>query len=286
VTNGQLPKLVTVRDILRVTHPERSSVSKIAFRPAIISLDTPIYDAAMKLVHNRVRILPVIENESGVGVVLQTKILDKMADREELKDFLSEDSMVKNPITVDRDFSVRVIRSIMLRRGISHTPIVDQNGRLKGMITAKDLVWHFIKPRDIVTALGERKGEKLRIFEMSIRGLVDTHPLHVTPRTSIIDVVSEMVALKKSYCLVVEERRPVGIITPRDVIKLLTKFRPKAQIPLCIFGFKDDIKICGVLAVLGMISELFALFFMFAPIILVAIYLTVCSYFEYRRYIR
>jgi uncharacterized membrane protein len=42
-------------------------------------------------------------------------------------------------------------------------------------------------------------------------------------------------------------------------------------------------KICGLLAVFGIVSEWFALFFILAPVILVSIYLTVYSYFEYQR---
>ena len=140
VTNGYPPKLVTVRDLLKVTHPERTSVSRTAFNPPSITPDTHIYDVSLKPVQNRVRILPVIESESIVGVVRQTKILKKMADCEDLEERTSEELMVENPVTVDRDSSVGVIRSIMLRRGISHTPIVDKDGELRGIITAKDLV--------------------------------------------------------------------------------------------------------------------------------------------------
>lgn len=133
------PRLVTVRDVLEVTNPVRTSVSRIAFSPPSITPGTPIYDASLKLVHNRIRILPVVENESIIGVVRQTKILEKMVNCEDLKECTSEELMVENPVTVDRDSSTGVIRSIMLRRGISHTPVVDPDGKLRGIITAKDL---------------------------------------------------------------------------------------------------------------------------------------------------
>ena len=42
-------------------------------------------------------------------------------------------------------------------------------------------------------------------------------------------------------------------------------------------------KICGLLALFGIVSESFALFLILAPIILVSIYLTTYSYFEYQR---
>ena len=96
VTNGHPPRLVTVRDVLKVTHPERTSVSRIAFSPPGITLDTPLYEASQKLVQRRVRILPVVENESIVGVVRQTTILEKMADCEDLEECTAEKLMVEN----------------------------------------------------------------------------------------------------------------------------------------------------------------------------------------------
>ncbi|MCP8313176.1 MAG: CBS domain-containing protein [archaeon] len=239
VTNDYPPKLVTVRDVLKVTHPERTSVSRISFRPPSVSFDTPIYDASLKLVHNRIRILPVMEKESVVGVVRQTKILEKMADCDDLKTFFSEDLMVENLVTVSSDSLVGAVRSIMLKNGISHAPVVDQDGKLKGIITAKDLVWHFVKPRESMR-VGEKTGEKIRLLEMRIRGLTDKNPFQVMRRTSILNVVREMIAGKKSYSLVVEKHKPIGIITPRDVISLLTEFRPKIQIPVYIVGFKGQ----------------------------------------------
>jgi CBS domain-containing protein/ribosome-associated translation inhibitor RaiA len=237
VTNGFPPKIVTIRDILKVTHPDKTSVSNIASSPPNITPDTRVYDASRQMVQNRVRILPVTENESVVGVVRQTKILEKMADCKDIGDCASENLMVENLITVQPDFSIGVIRSIMLKNGISHTPIVDRDGKLKGIITAKDLVSQFIKPSESET-VGELKGENIRILDMGTR-IIESSPLQVTRRTRILDVIHEMLTLKKGYCLVVEKNKPIGIITPRDILSLLAQFEPVVQIPVYVIGFKD-----------------------------------------------
>jgi predicted transcriptional regulator/ribosome-associated translation inhibitor RaiA len=237
VTNGFPPKIVTIRDILKVTHPDKTSVSNIASSPPNITPDTRVYDASRKMVQNRVRILPVTENESVVGVVRQTKILEKMADCKDMGDCASENLMVENLITVQPDFSIGVIRSIMLKNGISHTPIVERDGKLKGIITAKDLVSQFIKPSESET-VGELKGENIRIWDMGTR-IIESSPLQVTRRTRILDVIHEMLTLKKGYCLVIEKNKPIGIITPRDILSLLAQFEPVVQIPVYVIGFKD-----------------------------------------------
>jgi CBS domain-containing protein/ribosome-associated translation inhibitor RaiA len=220
-------------------NPERTSVSRIMFKPPNISPNTALYDVASALIDNRVRIIPAVDNDSISGVVRQSAILSRMVDCPDLKEFSAGDLMVSNPVTVDLNSSVAVVRSLMLSKGFSHAPVVDQNGDLKGIITAYDLVGNFFKPRGRVT-VGERKGEKERLLNVSIKGVIDRHPLDVTPRTRITIVVREMVTLNKGYCLVVEKHKPVGIITPRDIIGLLNQFKPRIQIPLYIFGLKGE----------------------------------------------
>jgi CBS domain-containing protein/ribosome-associated translation inhibitor RaiA len=233
------PRLVTVRDILKVYHPERTSITKIAIRPPSINPNTPIYEASLKLVRNNIRIVPVLEDDSLVGVVRQTKLLERLTDCDDLKDHISEEFMIENPITLTRDSSVGVARSFMLRNGISHAPVVDKKGQVIGIITAKNLIWQYVKPSQSIKT-GDKRGEKMRRLEIGIKGISDKNPLTVARNTSISKVVNEMVSQKQTCALVVEKSKLIGIITPRDVISILTAFKPTIQIPVYMIGFKNE----------------------------------------------
>lgn len=239
VLNSELSGIVTIRDTLKAMNPERTSVSRIMFKPPSMGPNTPMYDVTEALTNNRIRIIPIAENGTVTGVVRQSEILKKMVDCLDLQEFTAADLMVSDPATVDLNSSAGVVRNLMLSKGISHAPVVDENGDLKGIITANDLVSNFFKPRGRVT-VGERKGEKERLLQVSIKGVVDRHPLDVTLKTRITDVIREMISLNKGYCLVVEKKKPVGIITPRDITRLVSEFKPRIQIPLYIFGFKGE----------------------------------------------
>lgn len=239
VSNAEFAGIVTVRDLLKVINPERTSVSKVLFKPPAIQVGTPFYDVALALVNNRVRVIPIMDKTTVIGVARQTTILKKMIDSPDLSEFFVEDLMIRNPVTVDLNSSAGVVRNVMLSSGISHAPVVDKDGSLRGIVTAKDLVWTFFKPRERVT-IGERKGEKAGLLKIGIKGIVDRHPLHATSKTSVSEVIREMTSLGKGYCLIVEKHKPIGIITPRDVIKLLAEFKPRIQIPLYIFGFDNE----------------------------------------------
>ncbi|NLB76944.1 MAG: CBS domain-containing protein, partial [Crenarchaeota archaeon] len=78
VMNSEIAGIVTVRDTLKVLNPERTSISRIMFKPPNIQVEAPIYDIAEALISNRIRILPVLEGGSIKGVVKQKAILNKM----------------------------------------------------------------------------------------------------------------------------------------------------------------------------------------------------------------
>lgn len=48
-----------------------------------------------------------------------------------------------------------------------------------------------------------------------------------------------MVSKKKGYCLVIEKNKAIGIITPREIINILTQFEPQIALPIVMVGFKD-----------------------------------------------
>jgi CBS domain-containing protein/ribosome-associated translation inhibitor RaiA len=239
VKNGEFLGVVTVRDTLRVMNAERTSVARVLSKPQSISDETPLYDVILSMRDNGSRILPLIQDRSIIGVVRQSSILNKMADCKDLDEFTVEDLMIQNPHTIELNSSASITRNLMLSKGISHLPVVDQDDKLKGIITAKDLVWNFFRPRERVT-VGERKGEKERQLKVSIKGIVDKHPLEVSKRIPLSRVVRNMVSQNKSYCLIVQEDKPIGILTPRDIIRILADFKPRVEIPLYIFGLEKE----------------------------------------------
>ena len=238
VTKGEKVGIVTVRDLLNVNHPDKVSVSRIQSRPPLITPDTPLYDAAQKMISSRVRMLPVVEKNKVCGAVRQTKILEKMMGSEGLTEVLAEDFMVGKVHGVSNDFAVGTVRSIMLEKGISHAPVVDEKTVI-GIVTARDIVWRYLKPKESQT-LGDVKGENIKILAMGINGLIDRRPLTVTRKTPVSDVIRDMVLKKSGYALVVENGKVEGIITPRDIIRVLEDFKPSMQIPIYFVGFREE----------------------------------------------
>ena len=131
-----------------------------------ISKDASIDQLSELLVKNKISGVPVLdENNKLVGIVTEADIIIKDADlqfpryfklldaiiyldslnkfRNNLKKHLAvkvEEIMTTKVRTVSPDTSLSEVANIMLDRRINRLPVLDQNGRITGIVTRADIV--------------------------------------------------------------------------------------------------------------------------------------------------
>src|SRR3954466_14078791 len=131
---------LTFDDVLLVprhstVHPRNVSVSSRFTRK--ISLNIPIVSAAMDTV-TEAEMAIAMARQGGIGVVHKNMPVDRQAaEVDRVK--RSESGMIMNPITLGPDRSVREATQLMARFKISGVPVVDEHGRLVGILTNRDL---------------------------------------------------------------------------------------------------------------------------------------------------
>ncbi|MEE8354331.1 MAG: CBS domain-containing protein [Candidatus Bathyarchaeia archaeon] len=148
--------------------------------------------------------------------------------------------VIRSPVwSLDIDEGVANARRTMLERGISHIPVVE-NGRLVGVVTARDIVHTFIAPASKTTA-GERVGRRISRFSGQVSGIMDTRPCTVTPDASVLDVVTLLRDQGKSACFMTGPgHRILGIITPRDIMAPILRLRTPEELPVYVMGIEEE----------------------------------------------
>jgi IMP dehydrogenase len=102
-----------------------------------ITLNIPIASAAMDTV-TEARLAIALAREGGVGVVHRNlSIADQAAEVDKVK--RSESGMITDPITLGPDDSLRSALDVMKKYHISGIPITDDEGRLVGILTNRDI---------------------------------------------------------------------------------------------------------------------------------------------------
>lgn len=139
--------------------------------------------------------------------------------------------MTSPPIVVGPDATVRELAQVLAANGISGVPVVDEQGRLLGMVSEEDLILqdaelhfpHYVQIFDSVIFLESvRKFEERfrKAFAAKVSDVMDTDPLVVTPETTLREVATLM-ADKDVHRLPVvdDEGRVVGMVARGDVLR-------------------------------------------------------------------
>jgi IMP dehydrogenase len=158
-----------------------------------IELATPIVSAAMDTV-TEARLAIALAREGGIGILHRNlSIAEQAAEVDKVK--RSESGMIVEPVTLPPDAPVALALELMARYRISGVPIVEEGGRLAGILTNRDLrfetdtsqpVSALMTSRDLVTApvgttieqaeeiLHRHKVEKLPVVDADgiLKGLI------------------------------------------------------------------------------------------------------------------
>ncbi len=117
-----------------------------------ITLNTPILTAAMDTVTES-KMAIAIAREGGIGIIHKNMSID--AQKEEVdKVKRSENGVIVNPFFLHADNTVEEADQLMHRYKISGVPICDENGRLVGILTNRDMRFmtdYSVKIGDVMT---------------------------------------------------------------------------------------------------------------------------------------
>ena len=102
-----------------------------------IQLRIPLVSAAMDTVSES-RMAIAMAQLGGMAIIHKNLTIEEQAG-EVLKVKRSESGMIVNPITLRPDNTIQDALQLVREKGISGLPIVDEQGRLVGILTNRDL---------------------------------------------------------------------------------------------------------------------------------------------------
>ena len=181
-----------------VTHPRDVDISSRFTRG--IQLRIPLVSAAMDTVTESDMAI-AMARAGGIGVLHKNMSIDRQAaEVDRVK--RSESGMILNPITLRSGDTVREANALMNRFRISGVPIVDEEGKLVGIITNRDLQFE-------------------RNLDRPLREAMTRDRLVTAPVGTTLDEAEQILARHRIEKLpVVDETGTLrGLITVKDIHK-------------------------------------------------------------------
>lgn len=231
VFDGNLYKGVLTQDLIIRSHlkwdPTKAKVRDV-YKPApVIKPDEDLSKAAKLMIEVDLRSLPVGESKAEIiGVINDIAVLERVAETEFGKK-LVEEFMTKDVITLKPDDTVAKALATMRDHAISRIPVVNDEGKLEGLVTLHDLIIRFIKPR-FKAQYGEVAGEKIPPFSMPLRDVMIRGVITILPDAKVMEAVATMRDNDIDGLVVVnEDNKVVGVLTVKDLLLPISKMTEK-----------------------------------------------------------
>ncbi len=146
--------------------------------------------------------------------------------------YKAEDIMTKKVIVVQPETEIVQAARLLLEHHINGLPVVDQDGRLEGMICQDDLVTqqkkiplpsYFIILDSLIPLSSQKDVEKAlkKMAAITVAEAMSTDPITVGPDTELEEIATLMVKHNIHTVPVLDQGRLVGIIGKEDILKTL-----------------------------------------------------------------
>ncbi len=138
--------------------------------------------------------------------------------------------MTRDPVTIDPEAPLGTAMDVMRRKRIRHLPVVDDAGRLLGIITDRDLRQATFAPA-LAEHLSLGAQRRLRGIGQALEDLRVKHAMTwvvvtTDPEATIARAAVVMFERRIGSLPVVEDGKLVGILTERDLLLALARELP------------------------------------------------------------
>ncbi|MDD3813455.1 MAG: CBS domain-containing protein [Desulfocapsaceae bacterium] len=144
----------------------------------------------------------------------------------------ARDIMTRDIITVTEESTIKELAKILTSNKISGVPVVNDSGKLVGVVTESDLIFQTKKVHipTVITILDsvfylenpEKMGEEMKkMAGTKVKDILTSSPVTVTEETQL-DEIATIMSEKSLHTLpVVNKEILVGVIGKKDIIRTL-----------------------------------------------------------------
>lgn len=229
VSDGTYCGIVTKRRLFKTKiDVAKMKVQKVIEKCPALSEADSIERIIQLMLNSETRILPVAKDGKIIGVVHALDVINELRAIAEIANLQAQQIATLNPIVLAEKDTIAKAMSIMRTKDIGRIPIVDAKGRLSGILSFRDIVEKYLmKPvnrkgssvargRSVTTGFSP---EHASMLNLPIADEMSDVVVTAGKKDSIAKIINLMQQHSLPDIVLVENDRPVGIITIRDVLK-------------------------------------------------------------------
>jgi CBS domain-containing protein len=223
VTNdGEYVGVISQKQLIQSHVEDNTKAAALTRTAPKIDRHEDVREVARMLVEGGVKIAPVFEGGSLWGVVTEDAILEAVL--ENLDAITVEQIYTEDVVTIHEKDRVGQVINRLREHGISRLPVVNDAGKLAGVITTYDIIDFAVRDEER-QGRGDRRGDIDRMLDLPVYDLMSSPVVTVTPDETVRAAVTRMLKDDLAGLVVspTESGDEVGgILTKTDVLRALT----------------------------------------------------------------
>ncbi len=227
--DGEIIGVVREKDLIRgslMTNPDETKIKKFLAKTGIVPLNELTPEKVARRFIEDSTLFVLIKLNGGFGVIHINDFLQKI--KQEFENVEIEDVMNPEVITVKTYDSASKALATMRNHGISRVVVVDDENKVIGIITGKDIVDRVVSLRkdDSLGYLSMKEKEKT--LSIMVEGIMSYPVITVERNDTIARAIDLMIENDISSLVVTRGNIPEGIVVKKDFLEYyLKKITPK-----------------------------------------------------------
>jgi CBS domain-containing protein len=220
-TDGEFEGVITERQLLQSHVSDDAKAGKMTRTAPHVDRTENVRDVARMLVEGGVKLAPVFEADRLWGVITEDDILEAVL--ENLSVLTVGQIATREVVTLHEDDGVGRAINQLRENGISRLPVVNENGRLTGILTTHDIA-EFVVQRKDRTTRGDRAGDIDRLLDLPVADMMSSPVETVTEDDTVQSAVERMLENDFDGLVVTPEDDDLiaGVLTKTDVLRALS----------------------------------------------------------------
>jgi len=199
-----------------------TKVEHALFHPPHVKEEDTIGRIVQLMNESKIHYLPIFdEKDKFLGIISARRILSYFKDLSIFKVGV-EKIIIKRwqgLITVHENDTITQAINLFKSKKISKLIVINHDKKLKGVLSYYDLIKLMISPK-YSSHHGERANEKISFYNYRVKNFAKSYVLTLSKERHLIEVINLIVNKKIGSVIIVDpDRRPLGIITTRDILR-------------------------------------------------------------------
>lgn len=249
-TKGNLEGAISYRELIRFLqfNPSKTSIEKVIHQPPEIDDGANLVDLADLRINSGRKMLVKTSGEKLEGVVADAEFREVLEGVDELDNISTRDIHSYDLEKVFEEDKIEEARHVMLDNNISRLPVMNDKGKLTGILRSTDLLRAMvvsISPDAGGTSAG-RSGsqevhiaggdEKNKMSDIPVKELMSRNPVSLDDHLGAREAAEKMKEKNAEELVFVDDGHPESILTVKDFVDYLADFAPGNTVLVNLVG--------------------------------------------------